>query len=94
MRNSLFGSGLFAAVTSGIALLRGSRDTPVTWRALLAWLAWGISLALAIGAVVDMRRDARGIPVPDDSPVAATQRKRAEKAEKIAAKQEKKAAKR
>ncbi|WP_424935501.1 MULTISPECIES: hypothetical protein [Bacteria] len=88
MRNYLFGSGLFAAVTSGIALLRGSKDTPITWRALLAWLSWGITLALAIGAIVDMRRDSRGVAVAPDSPVAAAQIKRAKKEAKRVTKAE------
>ncbi|MDQ4212493.1 hypothetical protein [Microbacterium capsulatum] len=79
MRNYVFASGLFSAVTSGIALLRGSRDAPITWRALLAWASWGITIALAIGAIVDMRRDERGEVVAYDSPVAATQLKRARK---------------
>lgn len=79
MRNYVFGSGLFAAVTSGIALLRGTKDTPITWRALLAWLSWGITLALAVGAVVDMRRERRGVEVAPDSPVAAAQAKRIRK---------------
>lgn len=80
MRNYVFASGLFSAVTSGIALLRGTRDAPITWRALLAWLSWGITIALAVGAITDMRRDERGQAVDYDSPVAATQLKREKKA--------------
>ncbi|MGB4136820.1 MAG: hypothetical protein WA971_09660 [Microbacterium sp.] len=82
----LFGTGLIGAITAGLALLRGSRDAPITWRALLAWASWGITLALAIGAIIDMRRDERGEVVAADSPIAATQYKRAKKAEKKAAK--------
>lgn len=63
MRNYLFGSGLISAITSGVALLRGSKDTPVTWRAVLAWVSWGISVALVIGAIVDMRREREGAAV-------------------------------
>lgn len=63
MRNYLFGSGLISAVTSGVALLRGSKDTPFTWRAVLAWISWGISVALVIGTIVDMRREREGAAV-------------------------------
>lgn len=75
----LFGTGLIGAITAGISLLRGTREAPITWRAALAWLSWGITLALAIGAAVDMRRDARGVTVAYDSPLAHTQDKRAKK---------------
>ena len=86
MRNYLFASGLFGAVTSGIAMLRGTRDAPITWRAVLGWLSWGITVALAIGAIVDFRRDQRGEQVAYDSPVAPLQFKRAKKELKAAEK--------
>ena len=75
----LFSTGLFGAITTGASLLRGTRETPVTWRAVLAWLSWGISLALAIGAAVDMRRAEHGIAVAADSPLAPKQDKQAKK---------------
>ena len=90
MRNYVFASGLFSAVTSGIALLRGTRDAPITWRALLAWLSWSITIALAIGAIADMRKDERGELVAYDSPVAPTQLKRARKALKAEQKTQRK----
>lgn len=73
----VFSTGLFGAVTAGLTLLRGSRDAPFTWRAVLAWISWGITLALAIGAVIDTRRDEKGIAVASDSPLASEQSKRA-----------------
>lgn len=73
----VFSTGLFGAITAGLALLRGSRDAPFTWRAVLAWISWGITLALAVGAVIDTRRDERGIAVAADSPLAPVQSKRA-----------------
>lgn len=82
----LFGTGLFAAISAGIALLRGTREAPITWRAVLAWVSWGITLALAIGAIVDTRRDERGEIVAPDSPLAPVQAKRARREEKLAAK--------
>lgn len=82
----LFSTGLIGAITAGMSLLRGTRNAPVTWRAVLAWLSWGITLALAIGAAVDMRRDERGEVVAYDSPIAPVQQKRAQKQLKAAAK--------
>lgn len=77
--NYLFSTGLIGAITAGRTLLRGSREEPLTWRAVLAWTSWGITLALAIGAVVDMRRLKQGKPVAHDSPVYAKQQKEHEK---------------
>lgn len=91
MRNYLFASGLFGAITSGIALLRGTRDAPITWRAVLAWLSWGITIALAVGAILDFRRDERGEMVSYDSPVAPVQYKRAKKELKADLKAQRKA---
>ncbi|MGM1016056.1 MAG: hypothetical protein ACQEW8_00765 [Actinomycetota bacterium] len=76
----LFGTGLFGAITAGRTLLRGSRDEPFTWRAALAWLSWGITAALTIGAIVDARREKKGLPVASDSPFRAKQEKKAKKA--------------
>lgn len=90
----LFSTGLIGAITAGVSLLRGTRDAPITWRAVLAWLSWGITLALAIGAAIDMRRENHGIPVSDDSPLAPKQSKRAKKESKRVEKQLKAAQKR
>lgn len=74
MRKYLFGTGIISAVTSGMALLRGARgDVPFTWRQALAWLSWGITLALSIGTIVDTYRASRGRLVATDSPVAGDQ---------------------
>lgn len=75
-----FGSGLLSSITSGLALLRGARDdAPFTWRQALAWLSWGITLALAIGSVVDARRASQGKLIPTDSPVHGDEQKLLEK---------------
>lgn len=76
MRKYLFGTGILTAITGGMTLLRGLReDSPFTWRTALGWISWGISLALAIGAIVDTRRASRGGVVPPDSPVAGREQK-------------------
>ena len=76
MRKYLFGTGLLTAVTGGLTLLRGLREKePFTWRQVLAWISWGISLTLAIGAIVDLRRAAHGEAVAKDSPIHGNERK-------------------
>ncbi len=76
MRKYLFGTGILTALTSGLTLLRGVRGGEAfTWRTALAWLSWGITLALAIGTIVDTRRASRGHLVAQDSPVAGSEQK-------------------
>ncbi|GAA3020629.1 hypothetical protein [Microbacterium dextranolyticum] len=76
MRKYLFGTGIISAVTSGLTLLRGARgDVPFTWRQALAWLSWGITLALAIGTIVDTYRASRGRFVATDSPISGDEEK-------------------
>lgn len=75
MRKYLFGTGLISAVIGGVTLLRGARDAEFTWREALAWLSWGITFALAIGAVVDTRRASRGHIISSDSPVHGKEEK-------------------
>lgn len=76
MRKYLFGTGLVTAVMGGITLLRGLRsEDRFTWRVALAWLSWGISLALAIGTIVDVRRASVGKLIDTDSPVAGKAQK-------------------
>ena len=63
-------------LTGGMALLRSLReDAPFTWRTALGWVSWGITLALAIGAIVDVRRAAQGKMASPDSPVHGSERK-------------------
>lgn len=68
MRKYLFGTGIIGAVTSGMTLLRGMSGQRFTWRTALAWLSWGITLALAIGAIVDERRTAKGLVIEHPEP--------------------------
>lgn len=76
MRKYVFGTGIIGAVTGGMALLRDLRDgAPFTWRTALAWLSWGITLALAIGAIADTRQATKGHLAPADSPVSGRERK-------------------
>ncbi len=76
MRKYLFGTGIVSAVMGGLTLLRSLREGErFTWRTGLAWLSWGISLMLAIGAIVDTRRASAGHLAPADSPVSGKETK-------------------
>lgn len=75
MRNYVFRTGLFSAITAGLALIRALREEEFTWRTAVAWISWGASLALAIGAIVDTRRATKGHLAPRDSPVSGREKK-------------------
>lgn len=83
----IFGTGIIGAITAGLSLLRGSREEQWTWRTALAWLSWGITLALSIGAIGDLYRERRGTP----SSRGAAMQHTAEQQHKRAQKQLKKA---
>lgn len=75
MRKYLFGTGIISAVTSGLTLLRSARgDVPFTWRQALAWLSWGITLALAIGTIVDTTGRSAGRSSQPTPPCTAKRR--------------------
>lgn len=75
----LFSTGLIAAISAGVSLLRGTREEPLTWRSALSWVSWGITLALAVGAVIDMRRERHGELVDADSPQSVKKAKKAQR---------------
>jgi len=76
MRKYLFGTGIIGAFTSGLSMLKAIRGgEPFTWRTALAWLSWAITAALAVGAIVDIRRAGTGHLAPEESPVAGHEKK-------------------
>lgn len=76
MRKYLFGTGLVSALATGVTLLRGLRgDVPFTWRQGLAWASWAITLALAVGTIVDTYRASRGELIATDSPIVGKEQK-------------------
>lgn len=69
MRKYVAGTGIIGAALSGISLLRGANEQPFTWRVALQWVSWGITFALAIGTMLDIRAASRGRKVAPDSPI-------------------------
>lgn len=75
MRKYLLGTGIIGAITQGYSLLRGSENQAFTWRVALAWLSWGITVALSLGMILDIRKASQGRTVSDDSPIAGAEYK-------------------
>lgn len=59
MRKFIFNTSIIGAVASGFAVIQTSRKGPRDWRLVLMWISWGLTVALAIGSVIQDDRDAR-----------------------------------
>ncbi len=75
MSKYVAGTGIVGVLLSGFSLIRGSDEQRFTWRVALSWLSWGLTLALSLGMMADIRKAARGGTVDDDSPIAGKEDK-------------------
>ena len=53
MRKFIFSSSVISAMFSGWSTLQMTRQGPRDWRLALMWVSWALSLAIAIGTVLD-----------------------------------------
>ena len=53
MRKFIFSSSVVSALFSGWSTLQMTRQGPRDWRVALMWVSWALSLAIAIGTVLD-----------------------------------------
>ena len=53
MRKFLFNSAMIGVVAGGWNIVQATRHGPRDWRLLLTWLGWGISVAVAVGNVLE-----------------------------------------
>jgi hypothetical protein len=59
MRKYLFSGTLLSAVFGGWGVLQTTRRSPRDWKLVLMWISWGLSVAIAVGTVIEQSRDAR-----------------------------------
>ncbi|MBC7725520.1 MAG: hypothetical protein H7146_12385 [Burkholderiaceae bacterium] len=59
MRKFIFSSSVISAVFSGWSTLQMTKQGPRDWRLILMWVSWGLSLAIAIGTVLDESNEHR-----------------------------------
>jgi len=59
VRKFIFSSSVISAIFSGWSTLQMTRQGPRDWRLILMWVSWGLSLAIAIGTVLDESNDDR-----------------------------------
>jgi hypothetical protein len=53
MRKYLFSGAVLSSLFGAVGVIRATAAGPRDWRLLLMWIAWGASLAIAIGTVAD-----------------------------------------
>ena len=63
LRKYLFNGAIISAIIGGVSALRQQRKGDTDWRTALTWLAWGLTLVVAIGSV---RIDSLHEDEPDD----------------------------
>jgi len=56
MRKYLLSPAVLGAVVSAWGPIQASRKGPRDWRLALMWVSWGISVAIAVGTVLEETR--------------------------------------
>ncbi len=64
MRKFLFSSSVISALFGGWSTLQTTRRGPRDWRLILMWVSWALSLAIAVGTVVN--EATTGVDDPND----------------------------
>ncbi len=57
MRKFLFNGAVIGAAFSAIGVINQTRTGPRDWRLALMWVSWGISVAIAVGSVIEESRE-------------------------------------
>lgn len=56
MRKFLFNGAVLGAAFSAVGVINATRNGPRDWRLALMWVSWGISVAVAVGSVIEEHR--------------------------------------
>jgi hypothetical protein len=51
LRKYLMNGAIISSVLSGVSALRQGRKNPTDWRTYVTWIAWGLTLVVALGTV-------------------------------------------
>ncbi len=58
LRKYLFSGAMLSAVFGGWSTVKMTRQGPRDWRLILMWVRWGLSIAIAVGSVLENAREA------------------------------------
>lgn len=53
MRKFLFSGSVLSALFSGLGAVKATRSGPRDWRLIAMWVSWALTLAIAIGTVIE-----------------------------------------
>ncbi|MCS5716539.1 hypothetical protein N1027_00125 [Herbiconiux sp. CPCC 205763] len=59
MRKYILNSSIIGAAIGAFSAIQTTRKGPRDWRLILMWISWAITVALAIGSVMQQDEDAR-----------------------------------
>ncbi len=57
MRKYLLNTSVLSSVFGAFGLFQTSRKGPRDWRLILMWLSWAMTLAIAVGTVIEENRE-------------------------------------
>ncbi len=57
MRKFILNTSVLSAVASGWGVVQTTRNGPRDWRLILMYVSWGISVAIAVGTVIEQAKD-------------------------------------
>lgn len=56
MRKFILNTSVLSAVASGWGVVQTTRRGPRDWRLVLMYVSWGISVAIAVGTVIEQSK--------------------------------------
>lgn len=57
MRKYLLNGAVLGAAFSAVGVIKQTASGPRDWRLALMWVSWGISVAVAVGTVIEENRE-------------------------------------
>jgi hypothetical protein len=58
MRKYILSGAVISALFGGLSIIRATREGPRDWRLVLMWVSWALSVAIAVGSVIEKDKDA------------------------------------
>lgn len=59
MRKYILNTSIISSIVGAVGVVQTTRKGPRDWRLILMWISWGITVALAVGSVMQQDEDAR-----------------------------------
>lgn len=56
MRKYILSGAVISALFGGLSIIRATREGPRDWRLVLMWVSWALSVAIAVGSVIEKDR--------------------------------------